>query len=285
MIRPVRVGNAEIGGEALALIAGPCALEGEEMALKIAEVVSSVSRKLGIPAVFKGSYAKDNRSSVDSYRGLGIEEGLKVLSDVKAQLQMPVLTDVHTPQEVPSVADVVDVIQIPAFLSRQTGLIVAAAQSGTPLNIKKAQFMDPADIRYVVGKAESSGCRRMLLTERGSFHGFNRLVVDMKSIPIMAENGYPVVYDATHSLQIPGGASSGGDRRWASVLARAAVAAGCHCLFVEVHPKPSESLSDKETVLPLEELESFLTPLVRLHRTVAALDREKESPAGSFEER
>jgi 2-dehydro-3-deoxyphosphooctonate aldolase (KDO 8-P synthase) len=281
MIKPVRLGDTEIGGESLALIAGPCALEGAEMALRIAEVVKGVGGKLGMPAVFKGSYAKDNRSSADSFRGLGIEEGLKVLHDVKTRVGMPVLTDIHTPQEVPAVAEVVDVLQIPAFLSRQTGLIVAAAQTGVPLNIKKAQFMDPADIRYVVGKAESAGCRQMLLTERGSFHGFNRLVVDMKSIPIMAQNGYPVVFDVTHSLQVPGGATSGGERRWASVLARAGVAAGCHCIFMEVHPEPSQSLSDKETVLPLADLEAFLTPLIRLHRTVATLDRESENPAGS----
>jgi len=282
MMKPVRVGDVEIGGKSLALIAGPCALEGRDMALETAQAVSDAARRLGIPAVFKGSYAKDNRTSAGSFRGLGLDDGLEVLGDVKDRVGLPVLTDVHTPQEVPAVAEVADVIQIPAFLSRQTGLIAAAAETGVPLNIKKAQFMDPADIRYVVEKAESAGCTRMTLTERGSFHGFNRLIVDMRSIPIMAETGYPVVFDVTHSLQVPGGASSGGERRWAAVLARAAVAAGCHCLFMEVHPRPSEALSDKETVLPLAGLEAFLTPLVELHKALAEIDREHGPGTGVF---
>jgi 2-dehydro-3-deoxyphosphooctonate aldolase (KDO 8-P synthase) len=283
MIRPVRVGEVEIGGPPLALIAGPCALEGRDMALRIAETVSRVSRKLGMPAVFKGSYSKDNRSSFESYRGPGLDEGLKILQDVRDNTGLPVLTDVHTPQEAPSVGEVVDMVQIPAFLSRQTGLIVAAAETGRPLNIKKAQFMDPADVRYVVEKAEKAGCRQMTLTERGSFHGYHGLIVDMRSVPMMAETGYPVVFDVTHSLQLPGGASSRGERRWASALARAAVAAGCHCLFMETHPDPPSSLSDRETVLPLVELESFLTPLVALHGWLAKLESASDSVANSPE--
>lgn len=283
MIDPVRVGDIVIGGKALALIAGPCALEGRDTALRIAEVVSASSRKLGVPAVFKGSYSKDNRSSVDSYRGPGLEEGLKILQAVRGETGLPVVTDVHTPQEVAAVAEVADMIQIPAFLSRQTGLILAAAGAGRPLNIKKAQFMDPADIKYVVGKAESAGCRQILLTERGSFHGYHRLIVDMRSIPIMAETGHPVAFDVTHSLQVPGGSSSGGERRWAPVLARAAVAAGCQCLFMEVHPDPAASPSDRETILPLAELGAFLSPLVALHDCVVALGEGAESVPAPLE--
>jgi 2-dehydro-3-deoxyphosphooctonate aldolase (KDO 8-P synthase) len=267
--RPVKVGDVTIGGGPLAVIAGPCALEDVDGALEIARAVSDAGRALGIGVIFKGSYSKDNRSSVTSYRGPGMEGGLAILREVKAGTGLPVLTDVHTPEEVGPVAEVVDMMQIPAFLSRQTSLILAASETGRPLNIKKAQFMSPHDIKLVVEKAESRGCRQILLTERGSFHGFNSLVVDMRSFPIMASTGYPVCFDVTHSLQSPGGGTTGGDRRWAAVMARAAVAAGCHCLFMEVHPSPESSPSDKETILPLAGLESFLEPLVRLNRWMA----------------
>ena len=266
MIRPVRVSNVSIGEGPLAVIAGPCALENLDDALEIARAVSRAGQNLGVGVIFKGSYSKDNRSSVTSYRGPGIEEGLEILREVRRQTGIPVLTDVHTPQEVAPVAEAVDMIQIPAFLSRQTSLILEAAGSGLPLNIKKAQFMAPEDIGLVVQKAESAGCTQLLLTERGSFHGFNRLVVDMKSIPIMSEIGYPVCFDVTHSLQTPGGGVTGGERQWAPALARAAIAAGCHCLFMEVHPRPESSPSDKDTILPLDRLEAFLEPLIRLQR-------------------
>ncbi len=266
MIRTIKVGEVTIGEGPLAVIAGPCALEDVEGALEIARAVSAVGRRLGIGTIFKGSYSKDNRSRAGSYRGPGLKEGLAILGEVRTQTGLPVLTDVHTPQEVGPVAEAVDMVQIPAFLSRQTSLILAASESGRPLNIKKAQFMSPYDVRLVVEKAESGGCRQLLLTERGSFHGFNSLVVDMRSFPIMAATGYPVCFDVTHSLQSPGGGTTGGDRRWARVMARAAVAAGCHCLFMEVHPDPASSPSDKETILPLGRFESFLEPLVRLNR-------------------
>jgi len=265
-MRPVKVLNVSIGDGPLAVIAGPCALEDVNGALDIARAVSSVGKNLGVGVIFKGSYAKDNRSSVSSYRGPGLDEGLRILREVRSRTGMPVLTDVHTPQEVSAVAESADMIQIPAFLSRQTSLVLEAASSGKPLNIKKAQFMAPQDIRLVVEKAESAGNRQLLLTERGSLHGFNRLVVDMRSIPIMSETGYPVCFDVTHSLQTPGGERTGGERRWAGVLARAAVAAGCHCLFLEVHPRPESSPSDRDTILPLEGLEAFLEPLVGLNR-------------------
>ncbi len=272
MTTAVDVSGVRIGGGPLALIAGPCALEDVETAVEIAGAVSSVGKKLGVGVIFKGSYAKDNRSSVSSYRGPGMDAGLEILQEVKRVAGVPVLTDVHNPQQVAPVAGVVDMLQIPAFLSRQTSLILEAAGSGKPLNIKKAQFMDPSDMKYVVEKAESAGCKQMILTERGSFHGFNRLVVDMRSIPIMGETGYPVCFDVTHSLQDPGGGATGGDRRWAPVLARAAVAAGCHCLFMEIHPRPDSSPSDRETILPLYELEAFLEPLVGLRRWMAKSD-------------
>lgn len=264
MKRPVEVSGLRIGEGALVVIAGPCALESPEGALEIGRAVSAAGARLGVGMIFKGSYSKDNRSSVGSYRGPGLEEGLAVLREVRKQTGLPVLTDVHTPQQVGPVAESVDMIQIPAFLSRQTSLILEAGGCGKPLNIKKAQFMDPRDIRYVVEKAEDAGCTQMMLTERGSFHGFNRLIVDFRSIPIMAETGYPVCFDVTHSLQTPGGGSTRGERQWAPVMARAAVAAGCDCLFMEVHPNPELSPSDKETVLPLDNLESFLRPLTGL---------------------
>jgi len=269
MRRSFEVSGVKLGDGGLAVIAGPCALESVEGALEIARAVSGAGKRLGVGVIFKGSYSKDNRSSVTSYRGPGLQEGLKILAEVKRAVGLPVLTDVHTPQEVGPVAECVDMIQIPAFLSRQTSLVQEAAGSGLPLNIKKAQFMDPRDIVYVVEKAEAAGCDRMLLTERGSFHGFNRLIVDMRSFAIMSETGYPVCFDVTHSLQSPGGASTHGERQWAPVVARAAVAAGCDCLFMEVHPQPERSPSDRDTILPLAGFESFLEPLVKLHRWLA----------------
>ncbi len=266
MKRVITLSNVKVGGGELSAIAGPCALESLEGALEIAGVVSSVGLKLGLGMIFKASYSKDNRSSVGSYRGPGLEDGLAILKEVRSRTGLPVLTDVHTPQEVGPVAEVVDMIQIPAFLSRQTSLILEAAASGRPLNIKKAQFMAPRDIGFVVEKAESGGCSQMLLTERGSFHGFDSLIVDMRSFAIMGETGYPVCFDVTHSLQSPGGGVTGGERRWAPVLARAAVAAGCDCLFMEVHPRPQLSPSDRDTILPLERLEGFLRPLVDMRR-------------------
>jgi 2-dehydro-3-deoxyphosphooctonate aldolase (KDO 8-P synthase) len=264
MKKQVQVGDVKLGAGRLAVVAGPCALEDEDGAIKIARAVSAAGVNLGIGVIFKGSYSKDNRSSVSSYRGPGLEGGLAILRVVREETGLPVLTDVHTPQEVATVAGSVDMVQIPAFLSRQTSLVMEAGASGVPLNIKKAQFMAPQDISFVVEKAEEAGCSQMMLTERGSFHGFNRLVVDMRSIPIMGRTGYPVCFDVTHSLQSPGGSSTGGEREWASVMARSAIAAGCDCLFMEVHPNPADSPSDKETILPLHDLEAFLEPLVKL---------------------
>lgn len=264
MKRAVDVGGVMLGAGRLAVIAGPCALEDSESAIRIAGAIAAAGANLGIGVIFKGSYSKDNRSSVNSFRGPGLEKGLQILCEVRERVGLPVLTDVHTPQEVAPVAQSVDMLQIPAFLSRQTSLVMEAGGCGRPLNIKKAQFMAPQDIKFVVEKAEEAGCSQMMLTERGSFHGFNRLVVDMRSIPIMGETGYPVCFDVTHSLQTPGGSSTRGEREWAPVMARAALAAGCDCLFMEVHPDPSVSPSDKETILPLGGLEEFLEPLVRL---------------------
>jgi 2-dehydro-3-deoxyphosphooctonate aldolase (KDO 8-P synthase) len=264
MKKTVDVGGVALGAGRLAVVAGPCALESPEDALRIARAVSAAGVNLGVGVIFKGSYSKDNRSSVSSYRGPGLEVGLDILRRVREQVGIPVLTDVHTPQQVEAVAESADMVQIPAFLSRQTSLVMEAGSCGKPLNIKKAQFMAPQDIKFVVEKAEEAGCSQMMLTERGSFHGFHRLVVDMRSIPIMGETGYPVCFDVTHSLQAPGGSSTRGEREWAPVLAKAALAAGCDCLFMEVHPDPSASPSDKETILPLDGLEAFLEPLVAL---------------------
>jgi 2-dehydro-3-deoxyphosphooctonate aldolase (KDO 8-P synthase) len=220
--------------------------------------------------VFKASYDKANRSSVDSFRGLGMDEGLKILAEVKAKLGVPVLSDVHEAHEVESAAQVLDVLQIPAFLSRQTSLIQAAARTGKTLNLKKGQFLAPWDMKNVIMKAETAGSRDLLVTERGACFGYNNLVSDMRAIPIMKQFGYPVVFDATHSVQLPGGpgSASGGEREMALPLARAAVAAGCDGLFLEVHPEPETAMCDAASMLPLSCLQSLLEDAVKIFEAV-----------------
>ncbi len=249
------------------LIAGPCVIESEAHALKMAEAIAAVAAKLDIPYVFKASYDKANRSSISSFRGLGMEEGLRVLAKVKAELGLPVLTDIHESHQVATVAEVADVLQIPAFLCRQTDLLVAAAQSGRIVNVKKGQFLAPWEMRNVVNKLEAAGGRELMLTERGSSFGYNNLVVDMRSLPIMRGFGYPVVYDATHSLQLPGGLgeATAGMAEYIPNLACAAVACGIDGLFMEVHDNPATALSDATTQFPLEHLEGLLAKLVKLH--------------------
>ncbi len=249
------------------LIAGPCVIESESHALKMAEAIAAITVKLNIPYIFKASYEKANRSSINSFRGLGLDEGLRVLEKIKAEISVPVLTDIHESQQVATVAEVVDVLQIPAFLCRQTDLLIAAAESGRIVNVKKGQFLAPWEMRNVVNKIEAAGGKELMLTERGSSFGYNNLVVDMRSLPIMRGFGYPVVYDATHSLQLPGGLgeATAGMAEYIPNLARAAVACGVDGLFMEVHDNPAQALSDATTQFPLEKLEGLLAKLAKLH--------------------
>lgn len=263
----VRFGDGHLG-----LIAGPCVIEGRDHCLRMAEAVAEASSARGLPCVFKASYDKANRTSVDSFRGPGLEEGLAILEEVRDATGLPVLTDVHGAAEVTAAAAVVDVLQIPAFLCRQTDLVLAAAGSGMALNIKKGQFLAPWDLRHVVAKAHSAGNRRVLLTERGTCFGYNNLVVDFKSLPIMAGLGCPVVFDVTHSLQLPGGGNgeTAGQAEFAPVLAAAAVAAGADAVFIEVHDDPPRARSDAATQLPLERLGGLLDRLMRIHDASAS---------------
>jgi 2-dehydro-3-deoxyphosphooctonate aldolase (KDO 8-P synthase) len=271
MAKTIKIGGISMGqSRGLALIAGPCVIESREGCLAIAERLVKLAKAQRIPLVFKASYDKANRSSVRSFRGPGLERGLEILAEVKHRFQVPVLTDVHTVEEAVRAAKVVDVIQIPAFLSRQTDLLVAAGKTGVVVNIKKAQFMAPWDIKNAIEKVESTGNRQILLTERGVSFGYNNLVADMRSLLIMREFGYPVIFDATHSVQKPGGAGdrSGGDGRWAPALARAAVATGCDGVFLETHVKPAEALSDKDNTVPLAVLGGLWRTLRTIHETV-----------------
>jgi 2-dehydro-3-deoxyphosphooctonate aldolase (KDO 8-P synthase) len=259
--------------EPLFFIAGPCVIESELLALQTAVALRAIAERLGILIIYKSSFDKANRSSGASFRGPGMDAGLRILEKVRRETGMPVLTDVHSPEQVRAAADAVDVLQTPAFLARQTDLIEAAAKSGKPVNIKKAQFMAPADMRQVVGKAEAAAERAgvstnaVMLTERGTSFGYNNLVVDMRSLAIMAETGRPVIFDATHSVQLPGGLGdrSGGERHHVPLLARAAVAAGVSGVFMETHPDPDKALSDGPNAWPLEKAETLMAQLVALH--------------------
>jgi 2-dehydro-3-deoxyphosphooctonate aldolase (KDO 8-P synthase) len=267
----IKIGGISMGANrGLALIAGPCVIESREGCLAIAERLVKLAKAQKIPLVFKASYDKANRSSVKSFRGPGLERGLEILAEVKNRFGVPVLTDVHSVEEATRAAKVVDIIQIPAFLSRQTDLLVAAGKTGAVVNIKKAQFMAPWDIKNVIEKVESTGNKRILLTERGVSFGYNNLVADMRSLLIMREFGYPVIFDATHSVQKPGGAGSrsSGDGRWAPALARAAVATGCDGVFLETHVKPEEALSDRDNTVPLAVLGGLWRMLRTIHETV-----------------
>jgi 2-dehydro-3-deoxyphosphooctonate aldolase (KDO 8-P synthase) len=274
MAIPVKVRDLAIGGEnPLALIAGPCVIESEKIVLKTCEKVKELTSRYQIPYIFKSSYSKANRLRIDSYSGPGIKQGLKILEKVKKEFGVPVLTDIHNPDEALPVSQVVDVLQIPAFLCRQTDLVLAAAKTGKPLNIKKGQFMAPEDMQPIAQKAESQGNKSILLTERGSFFGYHNLVVDLRSLRIMRNLGYPVVFDATHSLQLPGsqGDRSGGQPEFILPMARAAVACGCDALFLETHPDTKNALCDKDSMLPLERLEELLVQV----RAIAGIVRDK----------
>jgi len=254
----------------LVLIAGPCVIENERATLNIAARLKTIAEGLNIKLIFKASYDKANRSSIGSYRGPGMEEGLRILAGVKEKYGLPVITDVHTPQEAARAAEVADILQLPAFLCRQTDLIVACAKTGLPVNIKKGQFVAPDDVVQIIKKAESTGNRQVLLTERGSSFGYHNLVVDMRSIPIMKDTSCPVIFDATHSVQLPGakGSSSGGERRFIEPLAKAAVSIGIAALFLEVHPDPVKALSDGANSLPLNGLPSLLKKIIAIDRLV-----------------
>ena len=265
--REVAVGPVRVGGKnPLALIAGPCVIEEEEHLLGVAERLQEVCGRVGVALILKSSYDKANRTSLASFRGPGIERGLAILRRVREKTSLPILTDVHEVGQVAPVAEVVDALQIPAFLCRQTDLLVAAGQSGRAVNVKKGQFLSPGEMSRVVEKVVSTGNHQLLLTERGTSFGYNNLVVDMRALPMMRALGYPVVFDATHSLQLPGGAgsASGGMREYIPHLARAAVAAGCDALFMEVHPDPDRAPSDGPTMWPLGELEPLLRQLLRI---------------------
>lgn len=265
--------NLVIGqGHPLALIAGPCVIESEDFTLRMAEKIAKICYFLEIPFIFKSSFDKANRTSVDSFRGQGIEEGLKILAKVKQEIGVPVLTDIHESYQAKTVAEVVDVLQIPAFLCRQTDLLLAAAATGKTINVKKGQFLAPWDMKNVVTKLESAGAKNILLTERGTSFGYNTLVVDFRSLPQMRELGYPVVFDATHSVQMPGGqgSKSGGQREFVPHLARAATAVGIDALFMEVHENPEIALSDGPNMIPLAKLEEVLKPVVNIHNSLAA---------------
>ena len=259
--KSVRVGNIEIGaGRPLAVIAGPCVIESRESALRHASLLKAAADRVGVPYIFKSSYDKANRSSVDSYRGPGLAKGLEILAEVKAKTGVPILTDVHEREQVSSVKEVADVLQIPAFLCRQTDFVVAVARSGKVVNIKKGQFLAPWDVGNIVDKILSAKNDQILLTERGASFGYNNLVSDMRSLVVLRELGYPVVFDATHSLQLPGGLgkASGGERKYIGPLARAGVAVGVDALFMEVHEDPDRALSDGPNSLPLREFEGVL---------------------------
>ncbi|MCS6989620.1 MAG: 3-deoxy-8-phosphooctulonate synthase [Chloroherpetonaceae bacterium] len=253
-------------GQPLALIAGPCVIESESFTLNMAESIAAICARLGVPFIFKSSFDKANRSSVNGFRGIGMEEGLRILEKARNLVGVPVLTDIHESYQAKSVADVVDVIQIPAFLCRQTDLLLAAAATGKAVNVKKGQFLSPLEMKNVAKKLESGGAKNILLTERGTTFGYNNLVVDFRSLPQMRMLGYPVVFDATHSVQMPGGLGekSGGDRRYAPILARAAVAVGCDALFMEVHENPEIAPSDGANMIFLSDLEGILTSLLRI---------------------
>ena len=269
--KAIQIGNVKIGGAApLALIAGPCVIESREGCLELAEELVALARTAKIPFIFKASYDKANRTSHKSFRGPGLSKGLPVLAEIKQRFRVPVLVDVHSETEVPLAAEVADILQLPAFLCRQTDLVLALGESGKVVNIKKGQFLAPWDVRNIIAKVESTGNRKIILTERGASFGYNNLVADMRSLLVMREFGYPVVFDATHSVQSPGGAGdrSGGDGRYAPALARAAVATGCDGVFIETHLQPEKAMSDRDNAIPFKALKGLWRQLKAMDEIV-----------------
>ena len=268
----VQIGGVAIGDGPLLLIAGPCVIESEAHAVGIARAIRDIAARCGVPYVFKASYDKANRTSLGSFRGPGLAEGLRILRKVREDVKVPVLTDIHEPAHAAPVAAVADVLQIPAFLCRQTDLLVAAARTGRAVNIKKGQFLAPSDMRHAAAKVAAAGNDRVILTERGTSFGYHNLVVDMRSLPMMRSLGYPVIYDVTHSLQLPGAGDgvTAGQAEFIEPLARAGVAAGVDGVFMEVHERPEEAKSDAQNALKLDLLESLLTRLTRIHAIAPA---------------
>jgi 2-dehydro-3-deoxyphosphooctonate aldolase (KDO 8-P synthase) len=267
-LKKIKVGNINCGDDQLFLISGPCVIEEETVMMKTAEKLKEVSERMNIPVIYKSSFIKDNRSSLKYYQGPGLEKGLKILEKVKSQFGFPLLTDIHYPDQAMPAAEVVDVLQIPAYLCMQTGLIVAAAKTGKVINIKHGQFLDPANMKHPVGKCEEAGNKNIILTERGYTMGYNDLVVDPRSFFHLANLGYPVVFDITHSIRkygIPSADAKGGAREFLPVLSRAGVAAGVDGIFIETHPEPEKALCDAASQLCVYDLEEFLKPLLELH--------------------
>ncbi|MCI1273613.1 MAG: 3-deoxy-8-phosphooctulonate synthase [Clostridiaceae bacterium] len=269
-IKNIKLNNFEIGNGKLTILAGPCAIESQEILDVTACKLKEITQKLGINYIFKSSFDKANRSSLTSYRGPGITKGLEMLAKVKEKYSLPIVTDIHTPDQAAIAAEVADIIQIPAFLCRQTDLLVAAAKTGKIINIKKGQFLAPEQMGPLVKKVEDSGNHNILLTDRGTSFGYNNLVVDFRGIPIMQSFGYPIVFDATHSVQLPGanGTCSGGDRRFVPLLAKAAMAAGAEALFFEVHPEPDKALCDGANMIALDKAEELFSMCKKIHDLV-----------------
>ncbi|WP_136809168.1 3-deoxy-8-phosphooctulonate synthase [Desulfosediminicola flagellatus] len=270
---PAGTGFSVGSDQPLMLIGGPCALESEDLARTVATQMKEICSRLGINYVFKASFDKANRTSITSYRGPGLKDGLEILGRLREELQVPVVSDIHEVHQVEAASKVLDIIQIPAFLCRQTDLLSAAAKSGKPVNVKKGQFVSPWDMKNVVNKLRESGSSKVMLVERGASFGYNNLVVDMRSLPIMRSLGCPVVFDATHSVQLPGGAggSSSGQREFIAPLTRAAIAAGIDGLFMEIHPDPDKALCDGPNSIPLDQIEDLLVQLLRIREAVTGL--------------
>lgn len=270
----IKLRDFEIGGDRLTILAGPCAIENQEILDKTAQGLKEITQKLGINFVFKSSFDKANRSSLTSYRGPGMKKGLQMLASVKEKYDVPIVTDIHTPDQAGAVAEVADIIQIPAFLCRQTDLLVEAGKTGKIINIKKGQFLAPEQMKSLIKKVEESGNKNILVTDRGTTFGYNNLVVDFRGIPIMNEFGYPVVFDATHSVQLPGanGTSSGGDRRFVPTLAKSAMAAGADVLFFEIHPEPDKALCDGANMIALDKAEELFDICNKIFKLVRGLN-------------
>lgn len=267
--------NFKVGPkQRLTVMSGPCVIESKEHTLQCAQKLVEIFKDFDINFIFKASFDKANRSSIDSYRGPGLEDGLEILKAVKDKLDIPIVTDVHTPEQAKAAAEICDIIQIPAFLCRQTDLVVACAQTNAVINVKKGQFLAPWDMSQVVSKIESAGHKKIILVDRGTSFGYNNLVSDMRGIPIMQDLGYPVCFDASHSVQLPGGlgTSSGGQREFIPTLARSAIAAGANLLFIESHPNPELALSDKASVFPFKDLPKFLSEIEKLYQVVQSFN-------------
>ena len=268
MVKKISLGNIKIGGnEMFVFIGGPCVIETEELTFYICEQLKKICEELEIPFIFKTSYDKANRTSIKSYRGPGLKRGIEIFKKIKDKYKVPVITDVHCITQVKEVCEVVDIIQIPAFLSRQTDLLIEAGKTNKVVNVKKGQFLSPYEVKNIIEKIESTGNEKIIITERGTFFGYNNLVVDFKSLPIMRSFGYPVIFDATHSVQQPGGLgnASGGNREFVPYLAKAAIACGCDGIFMEVHTEPDKALSDGKNMIPLSNVKSLLETLKKIY--------------------